>query len=124
MSRGFVLPSQISPPKTTALIISAASYTTSTTIASGSVDEYHITAQAGALLFNNPSGTPTEGQSLIIRILDNGTPRALTWDTNFRAMGVALPSTTVVNKTKYLGFKYNTQGAITKWDLIASVDEA
>ena len=108
----------------TSRIVSAANYVTSTTIASDSVDQYNVTAQAGALLFNNPSGTPTEGQSLIIRILDDGTARALTWGANFRAMGNALPTTTVLSKTMYLGFKYNTQGAITKWDLIALTNEA
>jgi len=108
----------------TSRIVSAANYVTSTTIDSDSVDQYNITAQAGALLFNNPSGTPTEGQSLIIRILDNATARALTWGANFRAMGNALPTTTVLSKTLYMGFKYNTQGAITKWDLIALALEA
>ena len=103
--------------------VSAASYTTSTTINSDITDEYQITAQAGALLFNNPSGTPTEGQGLLIRILDNGTARALTYGTNFRAMGNALPTTTVLSKTLYMGFKYNTAGGITKWDLIAVAQE-
>ena len=34
-------------------------------------DEYDITAQAGALLFNNPSGTAVNGQKRMVRIKDN-----------------------------------------------------
>lgn len=41
-------------------IISAASYTTDTgtSLDFSTCDEFIVTAQAGALLFNNPSGTP------------------------------------------------------------------
>jgi len=109
---------------TTPLIVSAASYTTDTgtSLNMDNLDEFIITAQAGALLFNSPGGTLVQGRPLIIRIKDNGTARALTWNGVFRAMGTALPSTTVLSKTLYLGFKYNTTD--TKWDLIASAQEA
>lgn len=98
------------------------SYTTSVTIDSDVTDILTITAQAGALLFNNPSGTPTQGQTLIIRIKDNGTARALTYDTQFRAMGTTLPTTTVLSKTLYMLFMRNTTD--TKWDLLATNQEA
>lgn len=105
-------------------IVSAASYTTDTgsSLSVATADEFVVTAQAGALLFNAPGGTPVEGQKLVIRIKDNGTARALTWNAVFRAMGTALPSTTVLSKTLYLGFIYNYTD--TKWDLVASAQEA
>lgn len=105
-------------------IVSAASYTTDTgtSLDVSTTDIFVITAQAGALLFNAPSGTPVQGEKLIIRIKDNGTARALTWNAVFRAMGTALPSTTVLSKTLYLGFIYNSTD--TKWDLVASAQEA
>ena len=105
-------------------LVTAASYTTNTgtSLDVATCDQFEITAQAGALLFNNPSGTPLGGQKLIIRIKDNGTARALTWDTQFRAMGNALPSTTVLSKTLYMGFIYNATD--TKWDLVAVAQEA
>jgi len=108
---------------TTPLVVSAASYTTDTgtSLNMDNLDEFIITAQAGALLFNSPGGTLVQGRSLIIRIKDNATARALTWNAVFRAMGTALPSTTVLSKTLYLGFKYNSTD--TKWDLIASAQE-
>jgi hypothetical protein len=43
----------------------------------------------------------------MIRIKDNGTARAITFDTNYRAIGVTLPTTTVLSKTTYLGLIYN-----------------
>lgn len=105
-------------------IVSAASYTTDTgtSLDVSTCDIFIVTAQAGALLFNAPSGTPVQGEKLVIRIKDNGTARALTWNSVFRAMGTALPSTTVLSKTLYLGFIYNSTD--TKWDLIASAQEA
>lgn len=109
---------------TTPLVVSAASYTTDTgtSLNMDNLDHFVITAQAGALLFNSPGGTLVQGRSLVIRIKDNATARALTWNAVFRAMGTALPSTTVLSKTLYLGFFYNSTD--TKWDLVASAQEA
>jgi hypothetical protein len=105
-------------------IVSAASYTTDTgtSLDISTCDEFVVTAQAGALKLNNPSGTPVQGNKLLVRIKDNGTARALTYDTQFRAMGTALPSTTVLSKTMYMGFIYNSDD--TKWDLVAAAQEA
>lgn len=101
-------------------IVTATSYTTDTgtSLDVSTCDEFDITALAGNLKFNNPSGTPVNGQKLIIRVKDNGTARALTYDTQFRASsGLALPATTIVSKTLYMGFIFNS--ADTKWDLLA-----
>lgn len=105
-------------------VISATSYTTDTgtSLDVSTCDQFQITAQAGALKFNNPGGTPLGGQKLIIRIKDDGTARALTYDTQFRAIGNALPTTTVLSKTLYMGFIYNATD--TKWDLVAVAQEA
>ena len=108
---------------TSPLVLSATSYTTDTgtSLNMDNLDMFIVTAQAGALLFNAPGGTLVQGRKLMIRIKDNGTARALTWNAVFRAMGTALPSTTVLSKTLYLGFVYNSTD--TKWDLIASAQE-
>lgn len=82
------------------------------------VDQWNVTALAVADAFAAPTGTPTDGQDLIIRIKDNGTARALTWNAIYRASSdLALPSTTILSKTLYLGFRYNA--ADSKWDLLA-----
>jgi hypothetical protein len=75
-----------------------------------------ITAQAVGLTLANPTGTFTEGQALMIRIKDNATARTIAFDTNYRAIGVTLPTTTVISKTMYLGVIYNSTDG--KWDVI------
>lgn len=85
-------------------------------------DEFDLTAQAAALSIANPTGTPVNGQKIIIRIKDNGTARAITWSgTQYRAStDLAFPTTTIINKTMYIGLIYNS--ADTKWDMIAYID--
>lgn len=106
--------------------LTATSVTSPLTWNSSINDAYAITAQAGNLTFNADSGSPVEGQRFIFRIKDNGTARTLTFTTgtakSFRAMGVALPTTTTANKTLYLGFIYNFTDS--RWDLIAKNQEA
>ena len=81
-----------------------------------------ITAQAADLVIANPTGTPTEGQALLIRIKDNGTARAVSFGSEYRAIGITLPTTTVLSKTMYLGCVRNV--ADTKWDVIGLSQEA
>ena len=100
-------------------VLTAANYTTNTgtSLDCDSVDMFIVTAQAGPLLFNNPSGTPTQGQAILIRIKDDGTARALTYGSQFRAIGVILPTTTVLSKTLYMGVVWNATDS--KWDMVA-----
>ena len=85
-------------------------------------DTFTITAQAAALSVANPTGTPINGQKMTIRIKDNATARAITWSgTQYRASSdLPLPTTTIISKTMYLGFIYNSTD--TKWDLIAFIN--
>jgi hypothetical protein len=80
-----------------------------------------ITAQAAALTLANPTGTWLQGQGIVIRIKDNGTARAITYGTNYRAVGVTRPTTTVLSKTLYLGIIYNATDA--KWDIVSVAQE-
>lgn len=83
-----------------------------------------ITAQAEALLLANPSGTSTQGQMIVIRVKDDGTARAITYGSEYRAIGLdlTLPSTTVISKTLYMVIVRNTTD--TKWDMINAIQEA
>jgi hypothetical protein len=85
-------------------------------------DQFTVTALAQAATFAAPTGTPVNGQRLIIRILDNGTPRALSWNAIYVAVGVTLPTTTVASKYTYVGCIYNSQAS--KWDCIAVATQA
>lgn len=85
-------------------------------------DIYCYTALASGLTINAPIGTPTNGDKLIFRLLDNGTGRALTWNGTYTAIGVTLPTTTTANKTTYVGCIYNSNN--TRWDVIAVTTQA
>jgi hypothetical protein len=87
-------------------------------------DLYDVTALAAAATFGAPTGTPVNGQLLMIRIKDNATARALSWNAVFVAGGVALPTTTVLSKILTVGFMYNTANGLNKWMCIASAQEA
>lgn len=94
----------------------------SLTIDADTYNHYALTAMSAATTINAPTGTLVDGQRLVIRLKDNGTARALTWNSVFRAIGVTLPTTTVISKTHYIGCIYNA--ADTKWDAVAVVAEA
>ncbi len=89
-------------------------------------DQVNITAQAAALNLANPTGTAVDGWGIAIRIKDNGTARAIAYNggsgSQYRAIGVTLPTTTVISKTLYLGMVFNN--ADTKWDVVAVAQEA
>ena len=79
---------------------------------------FTITAQAAAAAFSAPSGTPADGNYLTIRIKDNGTARALSFNSIYRASSdLPLPTTTTLSKTMYMAFRYNS--ADSKWDYLA-----
>lgn len=85
-------------------------------------DIYTVTALAAGATFGAPTGTPVNGQRLVIRIKDNGTARTLAWNAAYRAIGLTLPITTVISKTLYLGFLYNSSDS--KWDCLSTAQEA
>lgn len=85
-------------------------------------DQVNITAQAAGLTLANPTGTAVDGWGIAVRIKDNGTARSITFGSQYRAIGVTLPSTTVISKTLYLGMVFNN--ADTKWDVVAVAQEA
>lgn len=92
------------------------------TVNTDNCDCVDITALAAAItsMTTNLSGTPTNFQSLIYRIKDNGTARAITWGASFAANGVALPTTTVISKLLTVGFIWNG----STWGCVASAQEA
>ena len=97
-------------------VVSAAS-ASSLTPSIATADIYAYTALAAGLTINAPTGTPVDGNKLMFRLLDNGTARALTWNATYTVIGVTLPTTTVANKTTYVGCIYNANN--TRWDVIA-----
>ena len=125
-AQGSTADSAVQPASTTTLtnkrITKRVGSTTSSatpTINTDNVDIYKLTAQAADItsFTTNLSGTPTDGQTLIIQITGTAA-RTITWGSSFEASTVALPTTTVTTARLDVGFIWNT--ATNKWRCIAS----
>lgn len=94
------------------------------TINTDNCDAVTITAQGEAItsMTTNLSGTPTNFQSLVIRIKDDGTARAITWGASFASRGATLPTTTTLSKVTMVGLFYNS--VTSTWDCHAVTTEA
>jgi hypothetical protein len=88
------------------------------TINTDNTDIHTITALAAAItsFTTNLSGTPTEGQELIIQITDNATARAITWGASFASTTVTLPTTTVISTRLRVQLMWNA--VTSKWDCV------
>ena len=111
-----------SATNTFAEVTTTASSSTPTPTGGSRENELYVTALAVNATIAAPTGTPVNGNRLIIRILDNGTTRTLAYNSVFRAIGVTLPTATTANKTIYLGCIYNSTDS--KWDVVAVAEEA
>lgn len=78
-----------------------------------------VTAQAEAVTINAPSGTPADGNMLLIMIKDNGTARAITWNSIFIG---EKPTTTTLGKWTIVVSIYNSTDS--KWQNTAQWTEA
>lgn len=84
-------------------------------------DVYELSAVANATEFST-TGTPSDGQQLLIRFKDAGVAKAITWNAVFVAIGVTLPTTTTAGKWTYVHAAYNL--AATKFHVLATATEA
>ena len=75
-------------------------------------------AQAITSMSTNLSGTPNNGDMLMIQITDNGTARAITWGASFAATNIALPGTTVASTLLRVLLQYNS--ATSHWECVAA----
>jgi len=88
------------------------------TLNTDSYDMMVITGQSVAItsFSTNLTGTPVNGQKLIISITGTGAI-GITWGASFEASTIALPSTTVTTNRLDVGFIWNV--ATTKWRCVA-----
>jgi hypothetical protein len=89
------------------------------TLNTDSYDMMVITGQSAAItsFTTNLTGTPVNGQKLIISITGTGAI-AITWGASFESSTVTLPSTTVTTARLDVGFIWNV--ATSKWRCVAS----
>lgn len=94
------------------------------TINTDNVGMHTITALATNItsFTTNLSGTPVNGQKLIIRIQDSGSGQTIAWGASFEDAGGTLPTSITAGKKAYVGLIYNS--ADSKWDCVAAVEEA
>lgn len=94
------------------------------TINTDNTDIHTITALATAItsMTTNLSGTPVNGQKLIIRITDSGSGQNITWGASFESMGATLPTAITASKTRYVGLIYSS--TTSKWQCVASIEQA
>jgi hypothetical protein len=102
----------------TQTITSAASITPDTDY----YDCTQVLAQGEDLTINAPSGSPVGNDAHVIKIKDDGTSRALTWNGIFRAMGVTIPTATTISKQLYVSVVWNAIDI--KWDVVSVIEEA
>lgn len=86
-------------------------------------DIFIITNQNAAItsMTTNLSGTPASGLKIQIEILDNGTPRAITWGASFASGPATLPTTTTTSKWLFVGLEYSASRS--KWICMATGSE-
>ena len=84
---------------------------------SDTTDVYELTTLGTSTVFGTPTGSPVDAQPLIIRIKDNGTAQSLSFSSNYRPIGITLPTITTVSKTIYIGTIYNS--ADSCWDVLS-----
>lgn len=82
-------------------------------------NEYYLTALTSAATFQTPSGTPANGNTLLLRVYSAAT-QVITFTTGYRAL-IPLPLNNPAGKTTYYGCIYNS--ADTKWDIVSCVQQ-
>lgn len=89
-------------------IVEIVSAITSGTITpTGKTDLVRPAALTAALTIANPSSTPADGAGFVVDLIDDGTTRALTWDSKYANRMATLPTATTAGKRHRIGFEYN-----------------
>lgn len=107
----------IKPNKGTVIITTSSSVTPT---GDAPENEVFATALTQTLTITNPSGTPINGNTLLVRIY-SAAAQTLTFGTDFRAFFEALPPTTIAGKEAYFCFVYNDR--VLKWDYVSKGKE-
>lgn len=87
---------------------------------SADVNTHANTQGVGTLTVNAPSGTPTDGQRLVLRVKSTNV-QTYSWNAIYRgSVDIPLPTASSgASKADYMSFIYNS--ADTKWDLVGLV---
>jgi hypothetical protein len=127
LEEGSVATPYLPPSRERKYVSAITSSATPTPIIQARNNMFIITALAAAAEFAAPTyagyPAPIDGDSLLIRVKDNGTGRALTYNAIFtETYSSALPASTTISKTLILFFIYNS--VAEKWQLLFTDEEA
>lgn len=101
-------------PRTVVLSALSNTYTPNSSVA----DLVRITSPTAAFTIANDTGSPVDGQKLLMRISSSATAYTATWGSAYRSSGTAtLPTTMVASKTITCGFIYDATSLA--WILMA-----
>lgn len=92
--------------------VTVAASSTTPTPNCDTTDEYEIDSLSDNCTFGAPTGTPINGQKLMIITLASGA-RTLAWNAIYVAHGTVLPASLASGKWMHIGFRYNS--TLTKW---------
>lgn len=85
---------------------------------SSTADQVRISSPAANFTVANDTGSPVDGQKMLMRILSGATAYTATWSSGYKSSGIAsLPTSLVASKTVTCGFIYDSNS--TAWVLIA-----
>lgn len=90
----------------------------SETINSDTTDLYAINGLTANLTLANPSGTPVDGQRLLVRIADNGNVWTIAYGTQFKSRGGTLPTSTSGTSTVYTYIQLIWNANASTWDCV------
>lgn len=99
-----------------------ATSTSTLTVNSSVTERATLSAQATNLTIAAPTGSPSDGQLLVVAIKDNGTSRTLTWNAAFVIIGTTLPAATTISKWVYVTARYSS--AASAWHVLDVKQEA
>jgi hypothetical protein len=94
----------------------------SSLIPKATTDLLVVTSLGEDLTIENWTGVISDGQAMLIKILDDGTTRALTFGTDYREIGITLPTATTAGKWVYIFCIYSS--ADSKIDVLSVQQEA
>lgn len=83
-------------------------------------DQFELTAQTATAAFQQPSGSPVDGQKLIVQMFA-ATGQTISWSaTGYTgSAGAALPLSLTTGTYKNIGFIYMTANSLNRWMCVA-----
>jgi hypothetical protein len=101
-------------PRVGSLTVSSNTYTPST-----SYDLCWIVSPTAAFTLANPSGTPVDGQKMMVRVASGSTGYIMSFGTQYSSSGIAILPTTALPASKTCTFGFMWDNSRSLWVLLA-----